>query len=366
MQDTGKVDAKNRVVFTDKGKTFVMQDGKKVYVKKLFAAKEVPKNAPTKYARIWKSKVDARLKPSRKGIRKNDVHLLMPTVRFSLDTVNGSLKRLNNVIRVPLDFKKGGAVNSRDVVAMKKNNVDPTWFFDQVKYLRTLNDYDIMTVTAYTHFSHLWIGKYQRTGTIDELPEFRRDMIYPLFSQFSVAVDYGFNPIKPDMDYDMFMNAFKQSSDIRTRYAIYVALVEARVLSKDSLKLFIQMYINDFQRIIDASPKVNKDLVLYRGVTKDVYESQKTDIVKSPYFSSAAYNPTHAALYTSGKTKYMHRIKVPKGKHALFVAPLNQFGNAGEYEVVLPPCNFKITGRNRKMKLHGKEFFTVTDLTMIN
>ena len=50
MQDTGKVDAKNRVVFSDKGKTFVMQDGKKVYVKKLFSPKEVPKNAPTQYA----------------------------------------------------------------------------------------------------------------------------------------------------------------------------------------------------------------------------------------------------------------------------------------------------------------------------
>ncbi|AGE48929.1 PBCV-specific basic adaptor domain-containing protein [Paramecium bursaria Chlorella virus AP110A] len=364
MQDTGKVDAKNRVVFSDKGKTFVMQDGKKVYVKKLFSPKEVPKNVPTKYARIWKSKVDARLKPSRKGIRKNDVNFVMPTVRFSLNTLNGSLKRVNNAIRIPLDFKKGGAVNSRDIVAMKKNNVDPTWFFAQVKYLRSLNDYDIMTVAAYTHFSHLWIGKYQRTGTINELPEFRRDMIYPLFSQFSVAVDYGFDPIKPGMDYTLFMSSFKQSSDIRTRYAIYVALVEARVLSKQALELMVQMYINDFQRIIDASPPVEKDLVLYRGVSKDVYESQKSDVVKSPFFSSAAFNPSHSALYASGKTRYLHRIKVPSGKHALFVAPLNQFGKAGEYEIVLPPCNFKVTGRNRKMKL-GKEFYTVTDLTMI-
>lgn len=365
MQDTGRVDAKNRVVFIDKGKTFVMQDGKKVYVRKLFEPKEVPKNVPTKYARMWKSKVDARLKPSRKGIQKNDVNFVMPTIRFSLNTENGSLKRVHNAIRIPLDFKKGGAVNSRNVVAMKKNNVDPTWFFEQVKYLRTLNDYDILTVAGYTHFSHLWIGKFQRNGTIDELPEFRRDMTYPLFSQFSVAVDYGFDPIKPGIDYSIFMNAFKQTADIRTRYAIYVALVEAHVLSKQAIELMIQMFIHDFQRILDASPPVNKDLILYRGVSKDVYDSQKSDIVKSPYFSSAAYNPTHAAEYAYGKTKYLHRIKVPRGKHALFVAPLNMFGKGtGEYEVVLPPCNFKITGRNRKMKL-GRDFFTVSDLTMI-
>jgi hypothetical protein len=70
-------------------------------------------------------------------------------------------------------------------------------------------------------------------------------------------------------------------------------------------------------------------------------------------------------MYARGKVKYLQRITVPPGKHALYVAPLNMFGNRGEYEIILPPCQFKVTGRDRKMKLGTTSFYKVTNITMM-
>jgi hypothetical protein len=126
------------------------------------------------------------------------------------------------------------------------------------------------------------------------------------------------------------------------------------------------MYVKDLTRIINNSPPVKEPLVVYRGISTDVL--RKGSVFKSKQFTSTAYNVIQAVKYARGDPPHLQRITIPRGKHALFVAPVNKFGKFGEYEVVLPPCDFEITGRNRKMKVlvDGKfKDYRVTDLTMI-
>ncbi|AGE58005.1 PBCV-specific basic adaptor domain-containing protein [Paramecium bursaria Chlorella virus NW665.2] len=316
-------------------------------------------------AKVWKSKVDARLKPSKEGIEKESLRLKMPAIRL----LNNSraLKRSEKIIEIPLTFRKGGAVDSRDIINMRKNNIDPTWFQAQVEYLKKLSDYDIWTVAAYTHFSQEWVGKYQRTGKLEYLPRFRSDMPVPLFPQFVALVDSGYEPMLRDTENpkNPTFVQFKNTKDLAERYMFYTVLASTSMFSQKAIELAVKMYIKDLNRIIFASPPVIRDMVVYRGITKSVFAEQKSSVVQSPYFSSTTYNPKQATRYVGkGKDKYLQRIRVPPGKHMLYVAPFNMFDPHGEYEIVLPGCQFKVTGRDRTMKL-GRDSYKVTDLTMV-
>ncbi|AGE53308.1 PBCV-specific basic adaptor domain-containing protein [Paramecium bursaria Chlorella virus Fr5L] len=431
VSNTGKVDAKGRRVFTDtKGRTYVKGDGgkkvKKVYVKKLFTPKSsplvntidvggggggsrisrsspvtntvkvgntkerrvfTPKSMTTsnvgkrrngkmgstdtvskKYAQLWKSKVDARLNPSNKGIVTDSVQVEMPIIRL-LNKDTRLLKRSEKIIKIPLTFRKGGAVDSRDIVNMRKNNIDPTWFQAQIKYLKTLSDYDIWTVAAYTHRSHEWLGKYQRTGNLKYLPRFEQEMPFPLFPQFTALIDSGYDPMKTTKNTkeDPLLVKFKTTKDLTEKYMVYVVMANKNMFSQKALELAVKMYIKDLKRILVASPPVRRNMVVYRGVTENVFDDENNSDVHYPYFSSTAYNPHYAADYAHNG-RYLQRIRIPPGKHVLFLAPLNMFGSYGEYEILLPPCQFKVTGISRKMKLghDGHDsFYKVTDLTMV-
>ncbi|AGE59100.1 PBCV-specific basic adaptor domain-containing protein [Paramecium bursaria Chlorella virus OR0704.2.2] len=350
----GKVDTKKRRVFTPKSMT-TSNAGKR---------RDGKMDIDT-IAKVWKSKVDARLKPSKEGIEKESLRLKMPAIRL----LNNSraLKRSEKIIEIPLTFRKGGAVDSRDILNMRKNNIDPTWFQAQVEYLKKLSDYDIWTVAAYTHFSQEWVGKYQRTGKLEYLPRFRSDMPVPLFPQFVALVDSGYEPMLRDTENpkDPMFVQFKNTKVLAERYMFYTVLASTSMFSQKVIELAVKMYIKDLNRIIFASPPVIRDMVVYRGITKSVFAEQKSSVVQSPYFSSTTYNPKQATRYVGkGKDKYLQRIRVPPGKHMLYVAPFNMFDPHGEYEIVLPGCQFKVTGRDRTMKL-GRESYKVTDLTMV-
>jgi hypothetical protein len=59
---------------------------------------------------------------------------------------------------------------------------------------------------------------------------------------------------------------------------------------------------------------------------------------------------------------------IPPGQPSLFIAPVNKFGQHGEYEIVLPPCSFEILSRAKKTQVFTGdkfEFARVTDLKML-
>ncbi|APC25549.1 PBCV-specific basic adaptor domain-containing protein [Only Syngen Nebraska virus 5] len=384
MTETGKINAKKRVVYKDsKGRTYVKPGDKKIYVKKLFTPKTettrepvVPpvqnKNAAVrKVAKIWKQKVDDRLKPLRKGRNYDPNVFEMVAPKINIQTSNtGAFKKVYSNFIFPIQTAKSKRINSRAVVATRKDNIRHVdYLADQTDYLRNMNMYDLLTVAAYTHYAHWWLLPFQRSGRIlVQFSKFRQDMIFPLFPQMESIIDAGYDVLKPNKvtEFQPYITAFMESKTLVDKYFVYISLSQENVFSNESLKLALQMYVNDLTRIINESPPVTEPLVVYRGISTDVLK--KGSVFKSNQFTSTAYNIEQAVKYSTGKPPHLQRITIPRGKHALFIAPVNKFGSFGEYEIVLPPCDFEITGRNRKMKvLDNKKFkfYRVTDLTMI-
>ncbi len=120
MQDTGKVDAKNRVVFSDKGNTFVMQDGKKVYVKKLFT----PKIADQKHLTspmIDTGKIDAKKRKVFKN-SKGRTYVKQANKKVyvkKLFTPQGDIKEVKEVKDMKED-KKSPKINTGKIDAKKR------------------------------------------------------------------------------------------------------------------------------------------------------------------------------------------------------------------------------------------------------
>jgi hypothetical protein len=134
MTNTGKVDAKKRRVFKDaKDRTYVKQGDKKVYVKKLFTPKaNIIAKSPTMdkkinvrdFAKIWKNKANARLKPS-SNVKDYVNTMKMQALRFNASQGDGNkLQREEKTIEFPMKFKKGKAVDSRSILALRKNNIN--------------------------------------------------------------------------------------------------------------------------------------------------------------------------------------------------------------------------------------------------
>ncbi|AGE57197.1 PBCV-specific basic adaptor domain-containing protein [Paramecium bursaria Chlorella virus NE-JV-4] len=388
MTETGKINAKKRVVYKDsKGRTYVKPGDKKIYVKKLFTPKietkreiirepVIPpvqnKNAVArKVAKIWKQKVDNRIKPLRKGRNYDPNVFEMVAPKINIQATNtGAFKKVYSNFIFPIQTAKGKRIDSRAVIATRKDNIRHVdYLADQTDYLKNMNIYDLMTVAAYTHYSHWWLGPYQRSGRIlVQFSKFRQDMIFPLFPQMESIIDAGYDVLKTNKvaEFKPYITAFTESKTIVDKYFIYISLAQENVFSNEALKLALQMYVNDFTRIINDSPPVTEPLVVYRGISTDVLK--KGSVFKSNQFTSTAYNIEQAVKYSTGNPPHLQRITISRGKHALFIAPVNKFGSYGEYEIVLPPCDFEITGRNRKMKVlvNGRfKNFKVTDLKML-
>ncbi|ABT14535.1 hypothetical protein NY2A_B136L [Paramecium bursaria Chlorella virus NY2A] len=384
MIETGKINAKKRVVYKDsKGRMYVKPGDKKIYVKKLFTPKIIRepvippvqnKNAIVrKVAKIWKQKVNNRLKPLRKGRNYDPNVFEMVAPKINIQPTNtGAFKKVYSNFMFPIQTAKGKRIDSRAVIATRKDNIRHVdYLADQTDYLKNMNIYDLMTVAAYTHYSHWWLGPYQRSGRIlVQFSKFRQDMIFPLFPQMESIIDAGYDVLKTNKvaEFKPYITAFTESKTIVDKYFIYISLAQENVFSNEALKLALQMYIGDLTRIINDSPPVNEPLVVYRGISTDVLKEKKGSVFKSKQFTSTAYNVEQAVKYATGTPPHLQRITIPRGKHALFISPLNKFGSYGEYEIVLGPCDFEITGRNRKMKVlvNGRfKNFRVTDLKMV-
>ncbi|AGE54944.1 PBCV-specific basic adaptor domain-containing protein [Paramecium bursaria Chlorella virus NYs1] len=385
MIETGKINAKKRTVYKDsKGRTYVKPGNKKVYVKKLFTPKTEIKRKPDsphtnknavvrKVAKIWKQKVNNRLKPLKKGRNYDPNVFEMVAPRINIQPrESGAFKKVYSNFIFPIQTAKGKRIDSRAVIATRKDNIRHVdYLADQTDYLKNMNIYDLMTVAAYTHYSHWWLGPYQRSGRIlVQFSKFRQDMIFPLFPQMESIIDAGYDVLKTNKvaEFKPYITAFTESKTIVDKYFIYISLAQENVFSNEALKLALQMYVNDFTRIINDSPPVTEPLVVYRGISTDVLKEKKGSIFKSKQFTSTAYNVEQAVKYSTGNPPHLQRITISRGKHALFIAPVNKFGDYGEYEVVLPPCDFQVTGRNRKMRVLDNKrfkFYRVTDLKML-
>jgi hypothetical protein len=329
-------------------------------------------NVVRRIAMEWKKKVNDRAKPMRKdNFKRNTFKMMVPKIYLS--ALNGFTNIKYEDFPFDIVTARGPRVNSKAVIApQEKNFVHVDYLVDQIKYLRGLSIYDLVTILSYTNHSHFWLGPFQRTGKVfSRFPDVNRttSTIIPMWSQFDIIVSSGYDVLKPNppMAVKSLMEQYNALSNA-DRYLAYTFAVNENFVTKESYKLMLQMYVIDLGRIIREAPKSTEPIIVYRGTDHDIYKNIKGNIFKSTQFMSTAYLPKHAMTYSRGKNGVLTRIVIPPGKPSLFVAPLNRYGQHGEYEIVLLPGDFEITGRTKKTQVFvGSTFISakVTDLKML-
>ena len=217
-------------------------------------------------------------------------------------------------------------IKSGAALGMEEDDFDLDWFRRQNQYISKLSDYDFWTVQAHTNRSHSWIGPYSRDGTI---PSFGAlggaTHITPLWPQIRKFILNGTYRATSD-----WFREFKNTSDEAERYRLltrHLSSVPASI-KREALEL----YKKDLKRIIANAPKSRKKMILYRGTGFDIFKGTPGHWHTLKSFCSAAYNIGWAKMY--GRSM-MERITILPGTAVLLVAGTNQWGNNGEYEIMV-------------------------------
>jgi len=245
---------------------------------------------------------------------------------------------------------------------MQEKDFDLEWFRRQNNYVSKLSDYDFWTVQAHTNRSHTWIGPYTYKGN---LPSFRglggAAHITPLWPQLRKMILNG--TYRTEV---AWVKTFKNATTEKERYDLLT-----RNLSKVPApvkKAALELYKKDLKRIIAGAPRAKKKMILYRGSSFDIFNGNPGHWYKLKSFCSAAYNLNHAMIYGSMFT----RITILPGSPVLLVAGTNQWGSAGEYEVMVnidTQYLIRVRGVTRHAYYNGQRSYTrtgyrVTDVTI--
>ena len=245
---------------------------------------------------------------------------------------------------------------------MQAKDFDLDWFKRQSAYVSKLSDYDFWTVQAHTNRSHQWIGPYTYRGNI---PSFTglggRGHITPLWPQLRKMILNG-----TYRSTAAWVTVFKDLMDEKQRYDLLTRNLPS--LPATVKKEALEMYKKDLKRIIAGAPKAKKKMILYRGSGFDIFRGSRGHWYKLKSFCSAAYNLNHAMIYG----RLFTRITVLPGSPVLLVAGTNQWGDEGEYEVMVNlDTKYLIRGRGvmRHVYYNGRrshiyDGYRVTDVTI--
>jgi hypothetical protein len=282
----------------------------------------------------------------------------MNTKMFSVTKFSPNSGR-NNYRNVSFPVKYYNTNNNSVLVVKKSCLPTQEWLNEQSAYIKKLNDYDFLTAAAYTVRSHEWIGIWLRTRNAN-LVKFTkpRGFVTPLFPQVDQILSE-----KPQsfMIYPWvvrFINAPDQ-------YEYFHAHINSMPLSL--LRLALNIYTTDLQRIIRKAPPLPNMVCVFRGVYTDVFRGQFGVQHKMNEFASTAYVPQR----NYAPDRYI-RIKLLKGTRVLLLQGLNTWKPNGEFEILLnKDSRYIIRKRNLLRRvvnnLNGKSRQAeVTDITVTN
>lgn len=251
-------------------------------------------------------------------------------------------------------------VNDGTMVATRASDIDLDWFKRQDTYVKNLSDYDFWTAQAHTHLSHMWIGPFLYRGTVPTYLPTGAPHIVPLWPQIRKLILDG---VYTSEGHYFWVDRFKESTSESARYNLYKS--NTRNIPPPIMKRALEMYRADLRRIIAGAPKSRKKMILYRGASFDIFRSTKGHWHNLESFCSAAYDLNHALSYERGT---LQRITVLPGTPVLLVAGMNQWGYAGEYEIMVN-LGTKYLIRSRAVKRiiwtgYRRKTTRVTDVTI--
>jgi hypothetical protein len=226
--------------------------------------------------------------------------------------------------------------------------------------------YDFHTAMAYTVRSHQWIGPWLRGQK--KSVQFTRPVgfVVPLFPQVFALVDKEKNNPQLASWSSWAKNSFNISPQERYKwYSKHIASMPPNLL-----ETAMNVYIKDLQRIIKGAPALPKSMIVYRGLSTDIFKGKIGAVQTLGEFASTAYVPQ----YLYAPDRYM-RIKLLKGTRVLLLQGLNKWDANGEFEVLVNKgAKYIIRKRNVLRPVVNRTFVPVyynpkkyiTDVTVIS
>jgi hypothetical protein len=264
-----------------------------------------------------------------------------------------------------------------------ENNLemDVEWLQKQKNYIMNMSKYDLFTLKGYTHYGDVLVNSLLRDviewdkvktmntdffSSFDYFPVyFQLDAIlsqivsrnhhgsqsklslYALFDKpentmvklYTKTTNKSIPRTSPLNKYvdiiTIDYNTWKHSD----RYIVLVSLWG--LLHPTVYKKVIELFQQDLSRIINKSPPLTKDVVVFRGVKKDFYlKGARNGYYKNIGFVSTSMDVEKAQFFqrlgdeqSSGSDCCIQRITLVKGTRALLMMPTSQYGD--EKEVLL-------------------------------
>ena len=368
---------KGRVIYKGpKGGEYVLgPGGRKIYKFTRGAAPPKPMTPPAAAApsppKLGMSgvskKVTNKLHTVIRNIRRRESYIFpvkkTTTVKHNYIKFNssGEMKRAPKQITTTINTYDFPVTNRKVVLAHHPTNFDPEWFRAQSDYVNSLNEYDYMTLSAYTVQSHTWIGPYLLRGTVGRPIIHRTGMMTPLFPQFVFTDLIRLTRLSTTDPHIAIMRDPKAS--VAQKYKAYIRYLPT--MDTQVLEMCLKKYKDDLKRIIDGAPPVKKTIYVYRGTSRDIFAGAPGHVHTMKSFSSTAFNIKHAGIYAS--SGFM-RIALRPGTRAILAAGVNQWDARGEYEIILNiGTRFYISKRNVKRAVpiaRGYPMQRVTDVSV--
>lgn len=216
-----------------------------------------------------------------------------------------------------------------------ENNIDYEWFKKGNEYISSLSHKDVLTLKSYTYKgdeianSHVmgtwldddgnypsWYFKSHQQEVDSEKKDYESKYYYPLFYQIydlikskymktpEKVIDKSYKPV-----YDIWTKLIKMISAKKSTmfdiYKLVLDMVSLRNGQKGTLNNefgieAMNMYVKDLERIIKNSPKIEKKMIVYRGVNNDYFmEDRKLNVYfKNKNFLSTSLNPAVALHFS--------------------------------------------------------------------
>lgn len=274
-------------------------------------------------------------------------------------------------------YKEFNNYNQEFISSMSIENnleMDVAWLQSQKNYIMNLPKYDIFTLRGYTHFGDVLVNSLLRDvidwGKARKMSfEFYTSTDYfPLYFQLDAVVTYILKnklPIyalfdKPERNnyvkiftktlnkhiprsatLEVFMELISRDYFKWNHSDKYIVLVSLWHLMHQAIyKRTIELFQQDLTRIINMSPPLTRDIVVFRGVQNDFYlKGAKNGIYKNIGFVSTSLDIDKAQFFQRRKDGDLdnkcciQRITLKKGTKVILMMSPSQYGD--EKEILL-------------------------------
>ncbi len=201
--------------------------------------------------------------------------------------------------------------------------IDNNWIKQSNKYVEKLSERDKFMLRGYTFHGDEIVNTYLRNKDV----VLSHRLLRVNHTKYGIAYAVQlFELHNTDMsDYYITMNGYITKAG-------YNAIAELLANTSDNdILICIERYISELTRIINYSPKLQKEIIVYRGVKTDYFESDEGKTVHNKGFLSTTISIDTLTYFSN---YYIYRMHLNTNTPCVC---LNGFSEHEEFEILVSP-----------------------------